>query len=159
MPVSVCPADNHLLPSATDPPAAAWACYARPWCGRRKNGPHQRQTRRAGRGSNVALPGTFVLVYPHFPPFFMTHDFQWLMLYFACGLFATLPHFLSHGHETSSVRASGASVRTWVGNMYQSYTVLFYCRTAVPGLTSNVFLGDTGRADDIRLSTGAAAHH
>ena len=61
MPVSVCPADGHLLPSAIIPRAARRQCHARPWCHRRKNGPHQGQTRRTGGVKRNPPWGVFLL--------------------------------------------------------------------------------------------------
>ena len=52
------------MPAATSRP-----CYPRPWSDRRKNGPHQRQTRRAG-GVQRSPPREFLKCFPVFvPPF------------------------------------------------------------------------------------------
>ena len=73
------PLTTSCFPSASRLAATSRPCHPRPWSDRRKNGPHQRQTRRAG-GVQRSPPGDFFLCIPVFvPPFLLrTNSNCWL---------------------------------------------------------------------------------
>ena len=101
------PLTTFCFPSASGP-----AATSRSWSDRRKNGPHQRQTRRAGWDQRSPPGDVFLCISVFAPPFSSTYKLL-EALTFACGLFVTLPPFMGHGHGGCVVEW----VVTWVGGL------------------------------------------
>ena len=132
MPVSVFPADDLLIPGAIGTPAAARLCHARPWCHRRKNGPDQRQTRRAGGVERSPPRDLSVCVPVCVPPLFLrtnSNGLSFSSIGTACftpggrrGLRAGTKSGGSLDQTESMARWSQARRRTYEGGMHESHS-------------------------------------
>ena len=173
MAVSICPADHLLLRHATGPAAAARPCHARPWCGPRKNGPHERQTRRAGGVERSRpRPPIWRVIEKHGNPNTIQQqtvhggtDVPQYVLLCCCTWWVGRWVGLMGCYTCCCCSTAAHGGRGWVGRWLTPFLFVHWWCCSVVAHGRRHYYGTfsfcycNGPADEVFLSTGAAAYH